>query len=114
MLNMKKILLFGACAAVAFLTSCSSGPSAVAEDFLTDLAKGNYEEAKSYCSENTKGIIDLAVAFGHKPVEDYTVEIVKDSIDGDNAWVWYIDEKGKEQKLELKKIDGKWLVDISK
>ncbi len=111
---MKKFLLFGACATVAFLTSCSSGPSAVAEEFVNDLTKGNYEEAKANCTENAKGIIDLAIAFGHKPVEDFSVEILKDSIDGDNAWVWYLDEKGKEQKLDLKKVDGKWLVDISK
>lgn len=115
MKNIKKISLFVACGVVALLTACSGGgPSAAAEKFYDNFAQGNYEEAKEYCTESTKAIVDMAVGFGHKATEDFKTEIVKDSIDGDNAWVWYIDEKGKEDKMTLKKVDGEWLVDIKK
>lgn len=114
MKTIKKISLLVAGATVALFTSCSSGPSVAAEEFYTNFAQGNYTEAKNYCTESTKSLVDLAVGLGAKPNPDYKMEIVKDSVADNKAWVWFINEKGKQEKMELTKIDGQWLVDITK
>jgi len=38
--------------------------------------------------------------------------VIDQKIEGERATVRFKDEKGKEQKLDLAKIDGLWLVDV--
>lgn len=113
MKTIKRILFL---VAVALgLASCGSNHVDVAEEFITNFNTGNYDKAKEYCTEGAKSIVDLAVSFKHKPVEDWKTEIVRDSVfSDDSAAVWYINAKGKEDKIDLKKVDGEWLVDVKK
>lgn len=112
MKTIKRILFL---VAVALgLASCGSNHVDVAEEFITNFNTGNYDKAKEYCTEGAKSFVDLAVGFKHKPVENWETKIVKDSVSEDNAWVWFLDEKGREAKLELSKVDGEWLVDVKK
>ena len=102
-------------AAVALgLASCGSNHVDVAEEFITNFNTGNYDKAKEVCTENAQKFVDMAVGFKHKPVEDWKTVIVKDSVSEDKAWVWYLNDKGKESKLDLSKVDGEWLVDVRK
>lgn len=97
------------------LTGCKSGPIKATEGFYSNLELGKVTEAKEYCTQSTGQLIDLAMSMGGaKPNPDYRMENLRDSIDGNHAWVWFTDANGREQKFELVKIDGDWLVSISK
>ena len=81
MKTIKRILFL---VAVALgLASCGSNHVDVAEEFITNFNTGNYDKAKEYCTEGAKSLVDLAVSFKHKPVEDWKTEIVKDSVFSD-------------------------------
>ncbi len=110
--------------AVIFMTSCGGGnePQAVAEDFLKALGKQDYEKAKELSTEKTiqmltliESVAKMAKANGEdidtKKVPDF--EMGKCDIDGDKAVCHYTSE-GKEEKLNLVKVDGKWKVDMNK
>lgn len=109
---MKKLLFFITIAAI--FVACSSGPKSTAEKFLTNMGKGNIEEAKKYCTEPTKKLLDMASAFGGAPINpDLKLTHVKDSIVDNRAWVTFIDEKEKVDVVELVKLDGDWKVNIT-
>lgn len=107
---MKKILIL---VGLAFsLLSCSKSPSSVAENFANAIGKGEYDEAKKYCTETTATLVGLASLNGKKD-PNYSIEILRDSIVGDKAWVFYKENgKDRERSLTLKNIDGEWKVDI--
>ena len=111
---MKKMLLFAALACLFVACSSTSGPKDAAEKFLTNLAKGEIEEAKKYATPQTGMLLDFAAAFGQMPVNpDFQFNFVKDSIVDDRAWVTYTTEKGGEEEVvELIKVDGDWKVNI--
>lgn len=112
MKTIKRILFL---VAVALgLASCGSNHVDVAEEFITNLNTGNYDKAKEYCTETAKQFVDMAIELKRKPVENWETKIVKDSVSEDQAWVWFLDEKGREAKLDLSKVDGEWLVDVRK
>ena len=46
--------------------------------------------------------------------EKIDVKIVDEKINGNEAVVAYLDEKGKKSDLYLKKVNGKWKVDVVK
>ncbi len=98
--------------ALGLLFSCSSsGPKKTAEAFLDNLAKGKVDEAKKYATEATGQMLDLASAFGGLEVNpDFEFTFLRDSVVDNNAWVYFADQDGKEDALELVKVDGKWLV----
>ena len=113
---MKK-LLFILLASVA-LVSCSKGPESTAKDFAENMAQGNIEEATKHVTSQTKSLLDMAMSFaGDESIPkypDYKFEMVKDSIDGDNAWVTYITPEGNEDVLTLVKENDEWKVSIGK
>ncbi len=102
---------------VSFFWGCSSetSPSSVAESFLTALAKGDVKSAKAYASEDTVKLLDMASAFGAIPKrDDFSFELIHEEIKGDRALVTFKNQKGKEQKIRLKKVDGQWKVNEAK
>lgn len=111
---MKKIafLLFF----VGGLMACSSNtPKGIASKFLNALANRDFEKAGIYCTPSGSFIVEMAKKM---PVDDpagkpsYTV--LRDSIVGNEAWVFYEVAVGKEKgitKLEMSLVDGKWKVD---
>lgn len=108
---MKKTISILAISALLF--SCSSGPSDAAKNFTENLAKGKVDEAKKYATESTGKMIDFLSGFGRIPVDpDFEFEMVKDSIVENKAWVTFTGQKGKEERIEVVKIDGDWLVHV--
>lgn len=109
---MKKYL-FIALVAVFGLTACSQGPTDVAKNFSEKLAQGKVDEAKKYATESTGKLLDMVSGFGGVKVQpNFKFEPIKDSIVDEKAWVFFKDENGDKQTVELVKVDGKWLVDV--
>ena len=92
---------------------CSPAPSAAAEKFTVALAKGDVATAKKYCTPSTAQMLDFAASLGSAPAQpDFKFVLTKQEIDGNRATVHFKDEKGRDQKLDLVKIDGRWQVQI--
>lgn len=122
---MKKLLLSLAavCLIAMSLVSCSSNsPKASAEKFLTNLYHMDYKEAKTVATEDTKKILDMMEQFSSMMPDSakdnakkIKVTIKDEKIDGDKAVVTYTtSESTTEQKVDLVKENGKWLVKYSK
>jgi len=101
----------------------------VAEKFIKAVYTADFEGAKQYCTDETKQTIDFIAAFAAEKKDemkkaDVTIEqksvvvaedensaevtlIVHGSLDLDKGEV--VD--AKEEKLQVVKVDGKWLVD---
>lgn len=114
---MKK--LFFTLTIIALMYSCASGPEKAARNFSECMAKGKVEEAKKYATEPTAKLLDLVSTFsalgGDNINPDFKFKLVNDSVEGNRAWVTFIDEStDDEQTLELVKIDGDWKVNIDK
>ena len=96
---------------LGLLFSCSSGPQKAAQNFTENIAKGKIDEAKKFATEGTAKLLDLAKAFGGIPIEpDFEFNFLRDSVVKKRAWVFYKNDKGNEDVVELVKIDGDWLV----
>ena len=96
------------------LSSCKRGPVETTKEFYKNVQLGKVDEAKKYCTESAGQIVDLTMSLGAKPNPDYKMENIRDSVSGDHAWVWFTNDKGNEEKFELVKVDGEWLVSFSK
>lgn len=97
---------------LGLLFSCSSsGPEKTARAFVDNLAQGKVDEAKKYATEATGQMLDMASALGGIEVKpDFEFTFLRDSVADNSAWVYFADEEGKEDVIELVKLDGKWLV----
>jgi len=113
---MKRLLSVSLLAlALLGLAGCSPAPSAAAEKFTVALAKGDVTTAKKYCTQSTAQMLDFAASMGAAPAQpDFKFVMTKQEIDGNRATVHFKDEKGRDQKLDLVKIDGRWQVEIRK
>ncbi|VDH05947.1 Lumazine-binding domain [Bergeyella zoohelcum] len=106
------------------MVACNSGnsPKSVATKFLEHVNKGEFEEAKKYCDGPTADLMGMINSFGGntmkeelaKKGKDKKLEIIRVEEKDDKAKVYYKEGKGKEESLDLKKIDGKWKVSINK
>ncbi len=106
---MKKVLTILALS--AFLFSCSSGPEKAVKHFTENLAKGKVEEAKKYATESTGKMLDFASGFGGLSIDpNFKFELLTDSVVDNKAWITFINQQGKEETVEVVKIDGDWLV----
>lgn len=99
---------------VCLFSACSSErPREVAKNFTENVAKGKIEEAKRYASESTEELLDLMIRSGAVDINpDFTFNFVKESIEGDQAWVMYTDENGVEGIIPLSRYKKQWKVDI--
>jgi len=109
-----------------FFAACggsSDNPQDVAKDFLKALADKNYDKAKDLGTENTAMMIGMIESMAKMAPDSLQEEDNADmdaiewgdtKIDGDNATCFYSSPDKKDQKLDLKKIDGKWKVDMKK
>lgn len=96
-----------------FICSCASGPETAVKNFTESLAQGKVTEAKKYGTESAGKMLDMLSVFGGIPAEpDFKFEMIKDSVVDSKAWVTYKNAKGKEETVEVVKIDGEWLVHI--
>ena len=112
---MKKILFTFFLLGSLLLVSCSQNtPKAVAEKFLKALNAENYKEAQKYCDAPTGKLLNM--------LEELSNEAKKEAPEKQKKakkvpfTITKVDENGdeREDNIELKKIDGKWLVSINK
>jgi hypothetical protein len=103
------------------LNGCSSdpqkkGPKETADAFLKAMQFGDFEKAKTFCSEGTAQnltMVETMSKLGANPMkENFEIKDVKE--DGNYATVTYDqgDETGK--ILQLREDEGKWVVVMSK
>jgi len=90
----------------------------VTSDFLTLLNKKDYEKASELGTKSTRQMLDMMESFsGLEPdtatVKPLHIEFISCEIRDDKARVTY-SNFDKEETLELKKVKGKWLVDMKK
>ena len=122
---MKKLFLSLFLIGSLMLTSCSgNSPKAVAEKFMTAVNANNFDEAGKYCDAQTSQLLkSLNELMKSVPSSDAKNEqlfkgfkITKVEENGDKAKVFYTteDSNGKETALDLKKVDGKWIVSMNK
>lgn len=109
---MKRTLLF---IALGVLLVACGGPGKAARKFTEATAVGHIEEAKKYATEPTGKLLDLAAQFGSIKIDpDYKFYFVKDSVEGNRAWVTYTTNRDTTPKImRLYKIDGSWKVDAN-
>jgi len=117
---MKKLILSLFLIGSLMLTSCSgNSPKTVAEKFMTAVNANNFDEAGKYCDAQTSQLLKSFSEFMKSvPSSDAKNEqlfkgfkITKVEENGDTAKVFYTteDSNGKENALDLKKVDGKWI-----
>jgi len=121
---MKKLIIpvFVALILVACGGESDSGPAGVAEKFSKAMYDQNIEEAKKYASKESAQMLDMIgsmmsmmpdSAKANQP--EFVFKVVKDSVAGDQAWVWAEKEDGTMgDPIELKKEEGEWKVVFSK
>jgi ribosomal protein L33 len=119
--SLLKVAMLGV---LLFNVSCSKEAEVegVAEKFLTHLNNFEFKEAKEYSDDKTASMLGMLEGFssmaGNMPKEEKaTFKITGSEIKDDVATVNYTQTKGgetKEEKLILKKIDGKWKVSMNK
>lgn len=126
--NLSLILLI-----VIALGACKGGdkPEKVAKEFLTALNKLDYEKAKTLGTEETGKMIDMIKMFSgnsdeaklaenKKKAENVKIEILNTEMQGDTAAVCQYKVSGiegqepKEEKIDLIKKEGKWLINWKK
>lgn len=106
--------VFAVFVAVVMMVSCAKkGPEQVAEKFLKHLNKQEYAEAKKYATESTKQMLDFLAQFPQQEVKEVKIENMKCNEEGDKAKCTYTVD-GKEESIDLVKVDGNWLVDMPK
>jgi hypothetical protein len=132
---MKNLMKFGLLLLVVVsMSACKSGgkPETVAKEFLTALNKMDYDKAKTFGTEETGKMVDMIKSFStmggdeaklaeaKKKTEKAEIEILKTEMAGDTAAVCQYKLTGiegqepKEDKIDLVKRDGKWLVNWKK
>ena len=105
---------------VSFTSCMKPNPEETASRFLKAVNERNYEMARRYSTEETGKLIDLLDRLSKLseeplPSKRAEFEIISGNIEDDLATVRFR-EKGTatEQELELMKVDGEWLVNITK
>ncbi|NVN95327.1 MAG: DUF4878 domain-containing protein [Bacteroidetes bacterium] len=119
---------------VVSMGACKSGgkPETIAKEFLTALNKMDYDKAKTFGTEETGKMVDMIksistmggdeakLAEAKKKAEKAQIEIIKTEMLGDTAAVCQYKLIGiegqdpKEDKIDLVKRSGKWLVNWKK
>lgn len=104
---------------VVFLWACGggeTGPKEIGESFLKAIKKGDFSGAKSYGTTATNEGLDKLegnpMAEGLKGNPD-DIKVGEFTEDGDKGSLAYTDG-GKDKKLKMEKVDGKWKVNWSK
>lgn len=97
------------------LTACGSNtPTGIAGKFLECLATKEYDKAMQYCTPTAVMVVNTIRNMDPNPAQSGRYVVLRDSVVGDQAWVFYADTKlapDAETKLQMAKVDGKWKVD---
>jgi|GEM_PF-2933269 len=97
------------------LVACGSNtPTGIAGKFLECLATKEFDKAMQYCTPGAAMVVSMAQKMDTQPAQSGRYTVLRDSVVGDQAWVFYTDTKlapGSEIKMQMAKVDGKWKVD---
>ncbi|MCB0820676.1 MAG: DUF4878 domain-containing protein [Bacteroidetes bacterium] len=115
---MKNTLKLVAIALVAvFVVACagSEGPEPTAKAYLDAISAKDFDKAKEYSTEESKAMLDMLKQFASMGGEQEKSEAesysdLKCTVSGDTTAVCTYKAADKEESLNLKKADGKWLV----
>lgn len=116
----RKILNVVLSAFLLVVVSCSTGdsPESVAEKFLKEVHKMQFDEAKKYSTQETAKMLEmmssLMLMSPGKEIPEKKFTILEEDIKGDVATVKYQQEGKEAEFIKLVKRDGKWLVSVSK
>ena len=105
-----------------FLFGCAAdeSPEKAADKFLTAFNERQFDEARKYSTPETGKLIDLMenltkMAQTEEKPDGGKIVIVDHSINGDQATVSFTEGDSEEvQELNMKKVDGTWLVHVTK
>src|SRR6187455_1756837 len=119
-LKINNHLLSVALVLVTLVGCTGNSPEKSAEKFLNAFNEKNYNEARKYATPETTKLVDLMenlskMSASEDSVTHPKIEVIDSKIEGDSAMVTFR-EKGSDEteEIKLKKIDGKWLVHITK
>jgi hypothetical protein len=115
---MKNTLKLMAIALVAvFIVSCggSEGPETTAKAYLDAITAKDFEKAKEFSTEESKAMLDMLKQFAsmggeQEKSEAATYSDLKCTVSGDTTAVCTYKSAEKEESINLKKVDAKWLV----
>lgn len=115
---MKNILKAAAFSMIAvFFVACagSEGPDANAKAYLDAVSANDFEKAKEFATEDSKGMLDfmkqISAMGGEKAAEEKkTFSDLKCTVAGDTTAVCTYKSGDKEETLNMKKTGEKWLV----
>ena len=120
---MKNTLKLAAFALIAvFVVACSggNGPETTAKAYIDALNAEDFEKAKEFATEDTKGMLDFMKqisSMGGEKKEAKEKKEIKDlkcTVEGDTTATCTYMAGDKEEKLNLKKSGEKWLVHMPK
>jgi PBP1b-binding outer membrane lipoprotein LpoB len=106
-----------------FIVSCSGGqgPEVAAKAYLDAINAQEFDKAKEFATEDSKGMIDImkqiSAMSGEKKeaTEKQVVNDLKCKIEGDTTAVCtYLTLEKEEKTINLKKVADKWLVSMPK
>ena len=108
-------------AVVVLLFACgkSDSPTSITEKFLAAIAKADYDEAKTFGTDDTDRLLNMMSGFKKMGAEPFMAEakfdVVDESITGDEAKVTVkVDGRPKDMIFNLLKENGKWKVAMNK
>lgn len=121
---MKFPVFYLALVAVLF-TSCSTknDPASVCAAFQNNLAELDFDGAKSLSTESTGELLDMMAGMLAMGGEEARQEALKEAEGGKSAGDYTCDVEGDRavcsdndsgEEINLRKVDGQWLVDIPK
>jgi len=103
------------------IVSCGGGsnPTSVVRAFFATAEKGDTKTMQDLCTPETASFLGM---FGEKLTESlkeaspdqFKITGTTEKIDGDTATVSVTTADGKTQDIDLKKVDGKWKINIKK
>lgn len=123
---MKKILNVSLVLALILAMSCGSSDISeikeVSSKYLKAMSQLDFETAKKYGTSNTQSMLSIAesassylpedkLKLAKREIENLEFEDV--DIDGNKAVVHFSTDLKKNEKLRLKKVNGKWKVNMS-
>jgi hypothetical protein len=114
---MKHVVILAGIVCLLFIAACggSDSPSSVARKFYSAIEKN---DPKAMGQVATPETVQLMAMFGEKASGMVTAngKITKttEEINGDTAVVTLTFANGETETLDLKKVDGKWKVALSK
>ncbi|MDL2223221.1 DUF4878 domain-containing protein [Bacteroidales bacterium OttesenSCG-928-M11] len=106
---MKKYLLI-LCLPLLILACSNDSPRTVAESFCKEIASGNFDKARKYCTEDAETILDLIIENAPEQLlnPEFKFTFEREELGEEEATIYYTNEKNQMRSINLILVDGKW------